>query len=52
MNYDRLADRADHEVMRQTEYPESWVSPPSDFEDLEMWWQALRAQVQLPDAAD
>jgi hypothetical protein len=45
-------DRADQEMMRDVEFPESWISPVDDREDPDAWWRRLAAQIQLPDAAD
>ena len=45
------ADRADHETMMHAEFPGTWNAPPDDL-CREASWQLLRAQIQLPDAAD
>jgi hypothetical protein len=45
-------DRADQEMTLQVEFLETWIVPTDDHEDPEARWQALRAQIQLPDAAD
>jgi len=43
---------AGQKTMKERELPDRWRSPLADFEDREASWQALRAQIQLPGAAD